>query len=226
MLKVAPCSSKAAKVAVERWHYSGRLPVGRMRRYGVWENGEFKGVVIFSRGASLALGHKYGLGPADCCELARVALREHTAPVSRILRIALLLLKKAEPTMRLVVSFADPAQGHHGGIYQAGGWIFDGDSTPSRQFYIRGRWIHNREATSGAFGGACRYSKAERESAPSRLPPGKHRYLMWLTKADRKAHAHLAKPYPRSISTMRQPEEEPCAPVRKRQFKSDPGAPQ
>ncbi len=49
MLEIKPCSHKAAKFAVENWHYSHSMPAGKLVKYGVWEHGKFVGSIIFSR---------------------------------------------------------------------------------------------------------------------------------------------------------------------------------
>ena len=84
--------------------------------------------MIFSRGASSNLMSPYGLGQDEGCELTRISLTKHEAEVSRIVRLSMLFLKKNSPSLRLIVSFADPQYGHHGGIYQAGNWIYSGDT--------------------------------------------------------------------------------------------------
>lgn len=117
-MKVAPCSYKAAKYAVEHWHYSQSLPVPPRTMFGVWEHGKFIGTVIFSRGASPELGRQYGLKQVEVCELTRVALNDHDAPVTQIVAAAIRALREHSPGLRLIVSFADPHYGHHGGIYQ------------------------------------------------------------------------------------------------------------
>src|SRR5690349_20526593 len=118
-LKLDWVSHEAAKYSVENWHYSKSLPPQPHVRVGVWENGTFIGVVLFSRGASSNLLKPYGLKMSEGCELTRVALNSHTAPVSRIISIAIKFLKRRSPGLKLIVSFADPAQDHVGGIYQA-----------------------------------------------------------------------------------------------------------
>lgn len=55
-LRVAPCSHTAAKLAVERWHYSRTMPVGKLARFGIWERDEFVGVVLFG---SMPPKHRY-----------------------------------------------------------------------------------------------------------------------------------------------------------------------
>ena len=47
----------------------------------------------------------------------------------------------------VVISYADPAQGHHGGLYQAGSWNYHGTSTARRTFEIDGVGLHEREVS-------------------------------------------------------------------------------
>jgi len=122
-LRIDWATHQAAKYACENWHYSKSVPVPPLVKIGVWEREKFVGVVIFSRGASSNLMSPYGLRQSEGCELTRIALTKHDAPVSRIVRLAIQFLKRNSPELRLIVSFADPQYGHHGGVYQAGNWI-------------------------------------------------------------------------------------------------------
>jgi hypothetical protein len=116
-LKLDWCSHEAAKYAVEKWHYSGRVPKSKLAKVGVWESGKFVGCVIFGVGATPEIAKPFGLVATQVVELVRVALSNHRAAVSRIIAIALKIVHKANPGLRVVVSFADSSQGHHGGIY-------------------------------------------------------------------------------------------------------------
>ena len=80
-LKLDWCSYEAAKFAVEHWHYSRLCPKGPTARIGVWEGGEFIGVIVFGMGACGHLGDAHGLGQFEVAELERIALRHHQAPV-------------------------------------------------------------------------------------------------------------------------------------------------
>lgn len=168
-LRIDWATHDAAKYACEHWHYSGCLPSGKIVKVGVWEDGRFIGVVLFSRGASPYLLEKYSISQYEGCELTRIALARHKTPVSRIVKIALQFLRKSCPGLKLVVSFADPEEGHHGGVYQAGNWIYTGRSNSTIEYFIRGKWRHVR----GAY-----YDKTEK--TPTRTREGKHRYLMPL----------------------------------------------
>lgn len=202
-LLVAPCSHEAAKHAVLRWHYSQSMPTPPMVKFGVWESGTFVGVVLFSRGATGNLGSPYALDATEVCELTRVALREHQSPVSQIVAQALRLLKHGNPGLRLVVSFADPAHRHHGGIYQAGNWTYAGATTPTSQYRDhRGRVWHERQVSSSGY--KLQYGERRAVPRPADLQrlrlPGKHRYLYPLDRAMRRRILPLAQPYPRGGS--------------------------
>lgn len=194
-MRVDFCDHQAASYAVLHWHYSKTMPVGKMVKFGVWDDGRFIGAVIFARGNSPTLGQSYGLKQVEVCELVRVALTDHKPPVSQIVAVCLKQLKQTNPDLRLVISFADPAEGHNGSIYQAMNWVYTGESSPSWQWLHNGEWKHNREITSGAFGkgGAIK----DYTMLPKRQTLGKHRYLYPLDRAMRRRIAPLAKPYPK-----------------------------
>jgi len=187
------CSYKAAKYSVENWHYSKSLPAADLVKIGVWENKVFKGVVLFGRGASPYLGKRYGLGKGQWCELVRVALKEHENPITKILSFSLSLLKRNFPNIKLVISFADPNQKHLGKIYQAGNWIYTGQTDSSPEWFFRGRWMHTRQI------GSLGYSTKDWNSDRKRMRLGKFRYLYPLTKQMRKQIESLAKPYPKKL---------------------------
>jgi len=199
-LRLGFCGYKAAKYACTYWHYTGKIPAGKRVHIGVWEDGRFVGVVIFSRGASAALGKPYNLDHTEICELTRIALRDHKNPVSRILAIAIKMLRKINPGIRLIISFADPDQNHHGGIYQATNWVYSG-KTAAEPVYIdkNGREWHNRELTaSGKVRIFNRIVTRPRVADCIKVKkPGKHRYLYPLDETIREIVIEMAKPYPK-----------------------------
>jgi hypothetical protein len=199
-LRVAPTTHDAAAFAVQRWHYSRTLPPGRLIKLGVWENERFIGAVVYGRGASPKLGKSMGVELTEVCELVRVALDKHETPVSQIVALSLRELQKASPGTRLVVSFADTTQGHHGGIYQAGNWIYAGTSSPNKFFRDRsGKLWHPRLVSRT--GGQVRQFGRLTDTIPiaecvAVTMPGKHRYLYPLDRATRRRVQKLAQPYP------------------------------
>jgi hypothetical protein len=203
-LLVAPCTRHAAGYAVTRWHYSRKLPRGKLATFGVWEHGRFIGAIIYGRGASQNLGRPYGLTQTECAELVRVALTDHAAPVTQMIAASLRQLRTANPGLRLIISFADTTQGHHGGIYQAGNWIHTGTTDPHTVTYlVHGREVHGRTLRHLAVKrspGETAESFVRRTIDPHvrkiTTPALKHRYLYPLHRAMRRRVAHLAKPYP------------------------------
>lgn len=198
-LLVAPCSYQAAKYAVEKWHYSGCMPAGKTVKFGVWEDGKFIGCAIFGRGAIYRLGHPYGLGQDKICELTRIALTAHISTVSKIISNSLSLLKTQNTGLRLVVSFADPAQGHAGAVYQAANWLYCGitDQCGGREYLLNGKWVHPRSIGAKFGTRSMRIISDIIGDVPERKPVRKHRYLYPLDRAMRRQIAPLAQPYPK-----------------------------
>jgi hypothetical protein len=204
-LKLDWCSYAAAKYAVEQWHYAKTMPLPPLITIGVWEQGKFIGCLCFSRGASPHLGKAYHLAMTEVCELTRVALSYHSTPVSRLLSIAVRLLKGYQVGLRLIVSFADPNEGHHGGIYQASGWLYVG-STAHKYDYIAptGKRYRDRQVTrSGVARQFGKYTHVLRPQECQRiLLQPKHRYLYPLDRDLREKLLPLAKPYPKRAASI------------------------
>ncbi len=167
-------------------------------RCGACEDGKFVGVIIFGMGANPQIGSPYGLEIHEVCELTRVAMKMgHKTEISRMISLALKFLRKNNPGLRLVVSYADSGQGHHGGIYQAGNWIYTGVSKGVYTIEFHGKKYH---------------AKGFRTSYPTIRPSDprvkkikgtdKHKYLMPLDQDIRKQIESLRKPYPKRASSV------------------------
>ncbi|CNL14346.1 Uncharacterised protein [Yersinia aldovae] len=130
----------------------------------------------------------------------RVALRQHISPVSQILAKAIKFLADVCPGLRLIVSYADKDQNHHGGIYQATNWIYEGlfGAETVGAFIIKGKKTHPRSVSAKGV-------KQNLESIRQHLDPnaqefktsGKHKYLMPLDKKMKKILISRHKPYPK-----------------------------
>jgi hypothetical protein len=191
-------STEAARYAVEHWHYTKSLPGGKLAKLGVWEDGSFVGAVIFGSGATPMLHRPFGVAPEEVCELVRVALTAHVTPVSRLLRISTKMLARSMPGLRLVVSFADTAQGHHGGIYQAAGWEYLG-SAPQHAYVVGGEVIHPRTLHSryGAGGQSIPWLHRNVDPVAKRIVTAeKHKYALALDPVLRGSLERAGKAYP------------------------------
>lgn len=204
-LRLDWCSHTAAKYAVEHWHYSRSMPTPPIIKVGAWEDGRYIGCVLFSRGAANNLGRPYGLKNTEVCELTRVALDTHCAPVSRIIAIALRMVKALAPGLKLCVSFADMNQNHHGGIYQAGNWLYAGQTEPAPKFLDRtGRLWHSRQVSrtgvSRQYGTLRTVPKIGDCKRIAEL--AKHRYLFAFDSELRAQIEPLRKPYPKRAASI------------------------
>ena len=193
-LKLDWCSHEAAKYACVHFHYSKTMPVSKSVRVGVWEDGKFIGAVLYAWGANPNIGKPYRLQMTEVAELVRVALSAHRSPVSRIMAIAQRMLCKQSSGLRLLVSYADCEQGHHGGIYQASGWLYSGLTAPKTDFMLNGVKLQRRAYTGRNFGNGKMQLPAMATRSESTV---KHRYLMPLDDEMRARIEPLRKPYPK-----------------------------
>ncbi len=110
------------------------------------------------------------------------------------------MLKKRCPKLRAVVSFADPGEGHYGGIYQAGGWVYVGQSKQASFFHLSdGRVVHSR-AVQNHWG---RRSLARRLiTGKTEIRPGKYKYLYPLDVEIRERIQPMALPYPKRAGSI------------------------
>lgn len=219
-LRLAWASHDAMRYACTHWHYSRCVPSGKLVRVGAWEGGKFIGVVIFGRGANRALSGKFGLTQTECCELVRIALTNHAAPVSRIASIAVRMLRQQSPGLKLIVSYADPEKGHHGGIYQGMGWLYIGHSNAQSDIVVNGVRLHKR-TVSARYGTASidRLKAAGVRSATRSEILWKHSYVLPLDDDITARLREVALPYPKRAKQAM------AGPPEQRRCVTDPRAP-
>lgn len=194
-LKLDWATHEAAKYACENWHYSKKMPMGKIVKIGIWENNNFIGVVLFSGGPTPNMWKTFDLLPIEGAELSRIALREHKTPVSRIMAIAIKFFKKKCPKTKLLISYADTKENHHGGIYQATNWIYCGLFGDNMYDVIRKKdkkIIHMRAAREEIARG-----RAKKEDFVWIPAKKKHKYLMPLDNKIKEKVLKLSKPYPK-----------------------------
>jgi len=197
-LRLDWCSYDAAKYACENWHYSGCMPAGKTLKIGVWEDGDYTGVVIYSWGSAPNIGEPYGLNQTEVCELTRVALDDHVTPVTRILSVSRKLLTDRSPGVRLVVSYADPEQDHDGTIYQADNWIYQ-RQLDGRDYIKIDDEVHHPRSLNSTHGTSSvkKLKSMYGDGRVKRVPvEGKHKYLYPLDDDIRNRVESLRQPYP------------------------------
>jgi hypothetical protein len=176
----------AMKIIVEN-HYTHRFPSGWVRCY------EFAGVVvIFSIPANKNLEPFIFDKPVQLRELARLWAADGHKPFALTQALAAIIkqFRRDEPQVKALVSFADPNQDHHGGIYQAASWTYTGQSSESRAYMLPdGTPVSRRAFHTG--------SKSYIPTLPVIKLPGKLRYVKFLDTRVRKNLKLAIKPYPK-----------------------------
>lgn len=150
-------------------------------------------VVVFSIPANKNLGAYLFEGQVEVRELARLWAPDGHRPnlLSEAMAAALKAVRR-DAGCEAVISFADPNQGHHGGVYQAASWIYTGQSEETRVYITPdGRTLSRRSFHSGS-------ESKKPNIKPVRLE-GKHRYVRCLTRTSRRLLKREALPYPKAI---------------------------
>lgn len=201
-----PASRKAIKIACLKFHYAGRIPTAGAVGFSVFnDNNEFCGVVLFGSGATPKMGAQYGLRTGQIMELTRVALNGKQGITTKAVAIAIRLLKKKRPLLKMLVSYADMDQKHNGTIYQAMNWIYVGQTSKGTTFFIdrNGEKRHPR-----IVGLKSKQYGISREESIKRLgfhpikTSAKHKYLYPLTPDMVQLVKGMARPYPKNASVV------------------------
>jgi len=188
-MRLVPASPKAVKYACETFHYAKVVPAASLS-YSVFEGDAWCGVICFGGGAGAQMGSPYGLTHGQYLELVRVALNGKQSSTSKAVAIAIRLVRKKCPMVRLLISYADKGQKHFGTIYQATNWIFVDESESSGiDVFYKGKWGHNR--------GPSALPKEIYAKMPKRKRPGKRKYVYPLTKEMSILCEKRRKPYPK-----------------------------
>ena len=135
----------------------------------------------------------FGVGPMSGHRLLRdaravdgitltrfVLLPERPAnAASRILGVVLRMIRR-ETDKKFVLTYADPEHGHHGGIYQAAGFLYVGASEPQPALDLGDGVPRHSRSVASAFGTHSREHFARHGLAVRAVPVApKHTYL-WV----------------------------------------------
>jgi hypothetical protein len=196
---------------IKAHHYSRRMPKNIQHVYVIRRAGGLFG----DRGEPIAAAI-FSLPPTrwseEVTELSRLVRHPDCAiPLSKLLAFSCHWLKLAKRP--LLVSFADRTQGHHGGIYQAAGWLYDGCRDRRMDGLVINGWFMPGRTCNHTFG--TRSPAKVRELRPADLiephyDEGKHLYwkpLMVAGKTRAKRLGLRDVPYPKPNATR--PVDEP-----------------
>jgi hypothetical protein len=187
-MKLEIASNKAIKYACLNFHYAKAVPTYSIG-YSVFENNNWCGVVLFGGGASVNMPKKFNLRNGQYLELNRMALNGKQSSTSKVLSIAIKLIKKECPMVRMLFSYADKGQEHKGIIYQATNWYYiENIESSGTEYLLNGIWKHDR----GRYNWGVDFKKLTK-----RKKAGKHKYIYPLNKTLIPLCKSLSKPYPK-----------------------------
>ena len=186
-------------IPCKQFHYAGRLPMTTKVVHSVYEDSEFIGVIIYGNTSGRANYKKFGVEKPEIMELLRIALRGHDAFLTQIMSKSIKLYKQHNPNVKILLSYADIAQGHIGIIYQAMSWVYLGALQGHPVYNIKGELgVHDRTVrmrhgrTDMAF--LRTYIDPNVEAVPT---PPKHLYVFGLNKTWKKKLTAMHQPYPK-----------------------------
>ena len=207
-IRVRRISVKAARPLIATHHYSRTMPDATREVFaGYFPGNVLAGLVVFGMGAgkNQYLRLLPDLADGEYRELSRLwspdGMPKNTE--SRLISTAIRLL---DPAVRLVVSYADPSQGHLGGVYQATNFLYLGMTDGGERLIDRdGQEVHSKLLSVYRM----RHSEmvdwssrriAEHYGFRSIPNPAKHRYVYVRRSEDRHAIRRQAEPYPSAVA--------------------------
>ncbi|MGA2835073.1 MAG: DNA methyltransferase [Acidimicrobiales bacterium] len=161
------------------------MPPAAVATFGVMHDDNLCGAVVVTAGSRHAHRLLDGAKHDAVATLARLWLADALPrnSESRVLAIVVRHLRQAGE-VRALVSYADPAAGHVGTIYQAAGWSYLGQSDVGRFLDLGDGTLHHPRSVYTLHGtNSPRVLRKKGIPARSVLVAGKHRYCHILDPA-------------------------------------------
>ncbi len=144
-VKIKEITFKEASKFIKEGHYSHTMPVTNLF-LGFSYKSELNCVIVFGTGACYRL--RDSLPNHNVLELVRLFSLDN-APKnmeSYCISQSIKYIKQNKPEIKILVSFADPSQGHVGYVYQATNWFYTGLTLQAGNaiYEVNGIRIHPR----------------------------------------------------------------------------------
>lgn len=192
-MRLEKASHKAIKFACMNFHYAKTVPASSISYSLFNDENEWCGIISFCYPSGVMSGKQFNLMQGQFIELNRMALNGKQNSTSKALSLAIKIFKKQNPTVKLLISYADKGQDHYGTIYQATNWIYVGENeTSGKDYFYKGKWRHDRTLNE--------YSKEFLATLKTRKRSGKRKYIYPLDKTLINYCKSLSKPYPKKAN--------------------------
>lgn len=204
-LRVVPLSHRLAKQIVERHHYLHTMPGGTELCFGVIAGGGLKGAITFGAGPANAYRLVRDARPEDCLTLSRFWLKDELPrnSESRVIGMTLRILRRSTD-VKFVITYADPAEGHTGVIYQATNWLYTGLSEATPMFDFGDGIARHSRTVSHSLGTQNTSFLAGQGFDLKRVrQKRKHRYIYFLHRTRRNRLTCPILPYPKLKEALR-----------------------
>lgn len=199
-LQVKPISFAVAKVPIVRGHYLHSLAGGTCLAFGAFLDNRLLGALTAGAGPLNVYALVDGAIPNDCLVLTRLWLSDELPKnsESRVLGVVLRSLRR-HTNLKFLVTYADPAQGHMGTIYQATGWVYTRLSQATPLYDIGDGELRHSRSLSHAYGTHSARHFAQHGVDVKLVPQqAKHRYVYFLDPAWRTRLRAPVLPYPKA----------------------------
>lgn len=198
-LFVRPCTPATVGPLMIQHHYLHSMPKAPVVTFAVYDVEQLVGGSVFTAGARLSHRILGAAKPGDVLTLARFWLADDLPKnaESRVLSYMLRWLRR-HGHWKAVVSFADPAAGHVGTIYQASGWLYVGPTAAESYIQLGDGELHHPRSVY-TLHGTNRASHLSATGLPARRvqTSPKFRYVWLLDPTWRWRLGRAVLPYPR-----------------------------
>ena len=198
-IQIKPIPIRVAKELLVREHYLHAFPGGTCLAFGVFLDAQMLGALTLGVGPTNAYRLVDGAASRDCLTLTRLWLADEL-PRNSESRVIGLLFKalKRNTSLRFLISYADPTQGHVGTIYQATNWVYTGLSQATPLYDLGdGKARHSRSVSHVYGTHSLRHFAARGVRAKLVSQSQKHRYIFFLDTAWRERLRVNGQPYPK-----------------------------
>jgi len=147
-LDITPCETSDVRLFIETHHYSKSINGVKITQcFKVKHGDELVGAVLFGQ-LSTTAWKKFGDTESEVLELRRLVLLDKCGKnsESRVIGYCLRWLRNHLPSIKKIVSYADPMYGHEGVIYRASNFTMVGVTPDDKGFYDpdTGKTYHSR----------------------------------------------------------------------------------
>ncbi|MFC2027127.1 DNA methyltransferase [Chloroflexota bacterium] len=198
-IQISPIPFKVAGTILKKHHYLHSLPGGTMLSFGVFLGQNLLGALTLGAGPAQAYQLVDQARPDDCLTLSRLWLSDQLPrnSESRVIGFVLRNLKK-HTSLKFLISYADPSQGHMGTIYQATGWVYTGLSSAMPLYDMGDGKVRHCRSLSHAYGTHSVKHFADHGVTVNKIPQmAKHRYIYFLDPSWRSKLTTPILPYPK-----------------------------